>query len=126
MLVKDQTDKKENGIYVYSSSAGLTRATDMATGQDARHTFTFVREGSAQNNGYAVVNYDSGENPDAVGTDNIEFALMSSSDIGSGTITTGKIADDAVTSAKIADDAVTAAKIDSSIDFKPTPSLLPR
>lgn len=70
VLVKDQTDKTENGIYVVAAGA-WTRRSDLAVGVAAGGTFCFVKEGTANHDkGYVCI---SDESADIVGTDDIEF-----------------------------------------------------
>lgn len=81
VLVKDQTDKKTNGIYIVSAS-GWIRATDADTSVKlSSGTYTFVEKGT--------INHDSGWNlitDDVVlGTSDIVFTQFS----GAGSITPG-------------------------------------
>jgi hypothetical protein len=74
VLVKDQTDATENGIYVVSSSA-WSRATDFNGSRDAvKGTQVVANEGSTQTDYRFKVNTDD---PVAIGTDEIEFEQIS-------------------------------------------------
>ena len=84
ILIKDQADASENGIYVVEASGAPTRATDFdSTTEVTGGAFTFVEEGT--------VNADAGfvmtENGDSitVGTDDLEFSQFS----GAGSIEAG-------------------------------------
>ena len=46
VLIKDQTNPVENGIYVVSVSGAPTRSTDLAVGQDANAAYVFVEGGT--------------------------------------------------------------------------------
>jgi hypothetical protein len=95
ILVKNQTDKKENGIYVVTSVADgtaltiLTRATDYNNhrlGQVGPGDFVFVAEGLQGGTGWAQAAPGTSTNPNngiIVGTDNIDFTQFS----GAGTYT---------------------------------------
>lgn len=74
VLVKNQTNPVENGIYVFSATAApLTRSTDMAAGSNASSDAVFVESGT--------VNGDSGwvqtADPAIVGTDGLVWAQFS-------------------------------------------------
>jgi len=57
VLIKDQTDASENGIYVFASAgAAMTRSDDANTAQKLEGAAIFVRQGSSQaDGGYIVV-----------------------------------------------------------------------
>lgn len=82
ILVKDQTTKSENGIYVVQASGQPTRATDFDTAAEVDSgDFVFVDQGTAQaNTGWVQIN-----TPATIGTDAIEFVQFS----GAGTYTAG-------------------------------------
>lgn len=70
VLLKNQTDPAENGIYVFSAaSAALTRAADMAVGADARNAVVAVRDGVANDDTLWHVTSD----PATVGTDTLTW-----------------------------------------------------
>ena len=60
ILLKDQTNGAQNGIFVVEASGQPTRATDFDSDSEVSSgAFTFVEEGSSQaNNGYVLVNAD--------------------------------------------------------------------
>ncbi len=74
VLVKNQTDPSQNGIYVVSADA-WTRATDAATdAQVSSGMFTFVSEGNAgADNGFVLITND----PIILGTTNLTFDQFS-------------------------------------------------
>ena len=61
VLVKEQTDASENGIYVVQAAGAAVRATDFDSDSEVTSgAFTFVEEGSSQaNNGYVLVTADA-------------------------------------------------------------------
>lgn len=80
VLVKDQSNKFENGIYYVSNAGGvsaawvLTRATDAdnsPSGEVKNGDFVFVRQGTV-NGGFGFIAYGVA-NPLTIGTDNIEY-----------------------------------------------------
>lgn len=74
VLVKDQTDPKENGIYV-SAAGAWTRATDMDGAEEVAGSFIFVTGGTTNSNtGWVCTN-----EPESVviDTDNITFSQFS-------------------------------------------------
>ena len=79
VLVKNQTDAKENGIYTYDGAA-LVRATDADAGAELEGAAVFVTEGTQSDTGWT-------QNTDTVtlGTSNVVFAQFT----GSGTYTAG-------------------------------------
>jgi len=82
ILVKDEADQANNGIYVKTSSTVLTRASDFDTPTEiAGGDFTFVSNGSTLNDS-GFVNTDP---VSTVGTDAITFVQFS----GAGTFTAG-------------------------------------
>jgi len=82
VLVKNQTDKTENGIYVVKASGAPDRATDYDTaGEVDAGDFIFVEAGTANGKtGYVQTNVIT-----TVGSDNIEFTQFS----GAGTYSAG-------------------------------------
>ncbi len=70
VLVKDQTNEVQNGIYDYNQSLGtLTRAQDLAYGSDASNVVTFIKNGSTnKNTSFLQTNYGA-----IVGQDNLIF-----------------------------------------------------
>ena len=78
VLVKDQTDKKQNGIYVVSTAGGWSRAAD-ADGSDPTDdmnpgAFTFIEEGTLFHDcGFVMIS----NAPFAVGSDNCEWVQFS-------------------------------------------------
>jgi hypothetical protein len=81
ILVKDQTDATENGIYV-TASGSWSRAADMDAGDEFPAAAFFVREGTANADlGYVCTNDDA----PILGTDNITFTQFT----GAANITAG-------------------------------------
>ena len=82
VLVKDQTDLSDNGIYVCAAGA-WSRATDFAAGDDEAGAFMFVEEGTVNgDNGFVCTNNAGSA---VVGTDDLVFTQFS----GAGQITAG-------------------------------------
>jgi len=77
VLVKNQTDKRLNGIYIANTSGSWSRADDANESAEVTSgMFTFVEKGT--------INGDSGfvlitDNPITLGTTELEFALFSTS-----------------------------------------------
>ena len=94
ILVKDQTIKIQNGIYVVSgvgSAVVLTRTSDLTTSDNAASAYAFVGEGTQNGDKGFVCTSTSPD--DVVGADNIEFTAFSSSSqviAGSGLSKTGQ------------------------------------
>jgi len=81
ILVKDQTDKTENGIYLVKASA-WERSSDMDEGSEFPGAAVFVREGTANADlGYVCTN----DADPTLGTDNIDFTQFN----GAANITAG-------------------------------------
>lgn len=82
ILVKNQTTKSENGIYIVAASGAPTRATDYdSAGEVDAGDFIFVEAGTTNGKtGWVQTNVIT-----TVGTDEIEFTQFS----GAGTITAG-------------------------------------
>ena len=74
VLVKDQTDASENGIYVVQASGAAQRSVDFIDGQVSAGAFTFVEEGSVNGDGGFVMNTNGAI---TVGTTNISFVQFS-------------------------------------------------
>lgn len=75
VLLKNQTNPVENGIYVFDTGlTPLVRATDMATGSDATNAALFVSEGTTQ----ADQAYVETADPAVVGTDSLVFQQFAS------------------------------------------------
>lgn len=81
VLVKNQTDQIENGIYIVSTGS-WSRSSDMAVGSDASGAFTFVENGGTVNGNTGWVCNSS---PAIVGTNDLVFTQFS----GAGTYTAG-------------------------------------
>lgn len=119
ILVKNQTDAKENGIYILSDlgSAGskwiLTRATDAdnnPTGEMKNGDFVLVINGTTQ----ASVGYinNSATNPIVIGTDNITYTEFSAGK----TVVAGNGLQETTPGTLSIDTAITATK--ASVDLK--------
>jgi len=73
VLVKDQTDKKQNGIYVWNGAAvAMTRSLDADTVAKLVGAFTFVEQGTNADSGW-VCQVDSG----TIGSVDIEWTKFS-------------------------------------------------
>lgn len=95
VLVKNQTNKVENGIYVVTAAgAVLSRAVDFATGQRAASSFVFIEEGTANaDSGWTCV---ADASADIVGTNQLDFTQFSGAGMvvaGAGLIKTGNTID---------------------------------
>ena len=82
VLVKDQTNKVQNGIYLCKAGA-WSRATDFAAGSAEAGAFCFVEQGTDNADAGFVCTSDAGS--DVVGTDNLDFTQFS----GAGQVTAG-------------------------------------
>jgi hypothetical protein len=83
ILIKDQTDGEDNGIYVYSDSGAMTRATDFdANAEVTAGAFVFVEEGTTNADQGFVLNTDD---PITVGSTELSFTQFS----GAGNIVAG-------------------------------------
>lgn len=134
VLVKDQVDLTENGIYVVAASGAPSRAADADQGDLTGGMFVFVEEGTANaDNGFVCTTNGT----PTLGTDDIVFAQFSgagSVSAGEGLTKTGnqldvqvdnsgieisadtlQLKDGGVATAKIEDEAVTAAKIAATV-----------
>lgn len=82
VLVKDQTDATENGIYVVVDGGAWTRAADAVQGKLTSGAFVFVEQGDLNaNNGYVL----STPNPITIGTTELHWTQFS----GAGQVTAG-------------------------------------
>jgi hypothetical protein len=131
VLVKNQTDAKQNGIYVLTTLGSvsdpwvLTRSTDAdnnPTGEMKSGDFTFVQRGTT-NGSVGYIN-NSTANPIVIGTDNIsytEFNAAKAVVVGSGlteaTPGTISVATGGVTSAMIADGTIVDADVNTSAEI---------
>ena len=118
ILLKDQTDASENGIYTVNASGAPTRATDFDT--DAEVTsgaFTFVEEGTSNaDNGFVL----STNGSITVGTTNLAFTQFS----GGGAITAGSgMTKSGNTINVIGGDGITANADDIAIDIAASSAL---
>jgi hypothetical protein len=80
ILLKDQTDASENGIYVVAASGAPTRSTDMdsvTSIDEVNKASVFVQEGTTQT-GYAFVQYGTVVTLD---TDDLTFAVRANQSI---------------------------------------------
>lgn len=75
ILIKDQADGVENGIYTVNAAGAPTRATDMANASDASSVAVFVETGTTNSDSGFVCTNDSGSA--VVGTDALVFSLFS-------------------------------------------------
>ena len=128
ILVKNQSDAKQNGIYILSDlgSAGskwvLTRASDAdnnPTGEMKIGDFTFVQNGTA-NAAVGFIN-NSTANPIVIGTDNISYTefsagktVVAGSGLTEATPGTLSIATGAITSAMLEDGTIVDGDINAS------------
>jgi hypothetical protein len=78
VLVKNQTDETENGVYVCDSGS-WTRAVDFAAGDGAAGFFMFVEQGTTFGDTGFVCTSNSGS--DVVGTNNLSFTQFSSAGV---------------------------------------------
>jgi hypothetical protein len=128
ILMKNQTDAKQNGIYVLTNAGSgstpwvMTRATDAdnnPSGEMKTGDFTFVQRGTVN----ASVGYinNSTANPIVIGTDNISYTefnagktIVAGSGLAEATPGTISVATGGVTSAMIADGAIVDADVNAS------------
>lgn len=75
VLLMDQTDPKENGIYIVSASGAASRSSDMNASSEFPGSYTVVSQGTA-NQGKAFV--CTVASAFALGTDNVTFVLFKS------------------------------------------------
>jgi hypothetical protein len=128
VLVKNQTDAKQNGIYVLTTFGSvsvpwvLTRATDAdnnPTGEMKNGDFTFVQRGTV-NASIGFIN-NSATNPIVIGTDNITYTefnagktVVAGDGLTEATPGTISVASGGVTSAMIADGTIVDGDINAS------------
>jgi len=115
VLLFNQTDKKQNGVYEFAGSgSAMSRTADMDASADFPGAFLFALEGNTYDNqGFVCIN----DAPPSLGVDNIEFQRFSG--LGSVTASGGltisgddiSIADGGVSTAKLADGCITSGKI---------------
>lgn len=75
ILIKDQASGVENGIYIVQASGSPTRSADFALGSSQSGSFTFVKQGTVnQDSGWVLTN-DPPNN--VVGTDALIFSQFS-------------------------------------------------
>ncbi len=84
ILIKDQINGIENGIYIVNSSGAPTRASDLPNGDNAAGITVFAINGTMNANIGFICNNPSGS--DIVGTDSLNFTAFS----GAGQITAGQ------------------------------------
>jgi hypothetical protein len=76
VLVKDQTNKAQNGIYIASTTGSWTRSVDMNVASEIYGAFTFVETGTKnQSTGWVTTN--SPLDPFTLNTTNITFTQFS-------------------------------------------------
>jgi hypothetical protein len=84
VLLKDQSNAAENGVYIVATSGAASRATDFDEPQEVTSgVFFFVEEGTSGDNRGFVLTSDGGQQ--SVGTDPLTFVQFS----GAGQITAG-------------------------------------
>jgi trimeric autotransporter adhesin len=116
VLLLNQTDATENGVYSYTSSgSSMSRATDMDEGSDFPGAFLFALEGDFAEQGFVCSN----DGTVTLGSTNIAFQRFTG--LGQISVNNGLekqadtigIADSGVTTARVADGAITSAKLGS-------------
>jgi hypothetical protein len=133
ILVKGQTDKTENGLYV-ADSGSWSRASDMDASSEFSGSAIFIQEGTANaDSGYVCTN----DGDVTIGTDNITFTQFTgagqlsagngiditnstvSLDLDGATLTAGvsglKVSDGGIDTAQIADSAINDDKLAGNI-----------
>jgi len=75
VLIKNQANGVENGIYVVNATGAPTRAADWASGYQAASAFTFVEEGTVNADSGFVCTNDAAA--DTTGTDALTFSQFS-------------------------------------------------
>ena len=83
ILIKNQNDPVENGMYVILSSGAPTRTPDLPLGDNAAGVFTFIQRGDYQGSTGWICNTPNGD--DIVGTNGLTFVQFS----GIGQLTVG-------------------------------------
>jgi hypothetical protein len=76
LLIKDQTSKAENGIYIVTAGAP-SRAADFADGSFQAGAFTFIEQGTTHADTGFVCTADSTAGGDEVGTEPLNFGQFS-------------------------------------------------
>jgi len=84
ILVKDQTDQTENGIYIVNTSGAWSRAADNDTKEDVARTLVYVRAGSTNFDKFFQTDFD---NVDVLDTNNVVFTEVDLYGSGSGDVT---------------------------------------
>jgi hypothetical protein len=75
ILIKNQADPIENGIYIVQASGAPLRATDLKVGDEAAGSFVFVEDGDTlADNGYVCT---ANAPADVVGTNELPFSQFS-------------------------------------------------
>ncbi len=77
ILLKDQANAVENGIYVVNAVSPLSRADDLAIGSNASTVFVYITDGSINMDSQWACNNQRGHG--TVGSDNLTFVLFASS-----------------------------------------------
>lgn len=77
ILIKDQVNGVENGIYVVNAVGAPTRADDMEAGSDAAGSSMFVESGTSNSDSAWVCTNNKGSG--VVGTDSLVFVIFSRS-----------------------------------------------
>lgn len=95
ILIKDQTDGTENGIYTVNASGAPTRTSDFALNANVAGSFTFVEEGGTNSNSGWLVTNNQGS--DTVGTDSILFSRFTGGSGSGDVIGPGSSTDNAIT-----------------------------
>lgn len=118
ILIKNQADGIENGIYIVQASGAPARADDWDTGYEAAGAFVFVEEGDDNdNNGFVCSNPDA---TDTTGTHALTFSQFS----GAGQITAGLgLTKNGNTIDVGAGDGIAAAADEISVDLATNPGL---
>ena len=76
ILIKDQANGVENGIYIVAETGTPSRSSDFAIGSNVANAYTFVEEGSQADQGFICSN---NQGSDVVGTNILIFNIFSSS-----------------------------------------------
>ena len=77
ILIKNQSTKTENGIYIVQASGAPARADDYASGGSAAGTFCFIEEGSTLADTAWVCTSNKGS--DVINTNNLDYTQFSGS-----------------------------------------------
>lgn len=120
VLVKDQTDPKENGIYI-ASSGTWSRSPEAAISQNLARAYIYVHAGNTMYDKFFLTSFDR---DDDIGVDDVIFTEtpfdLSGGTSADGSITNAKLADNAVTSTKILDNTILNADINSGAGIDAT------